>query len=59
MHSAIDFDSTRVFIGGVWRAGGSGQTLPLHNPSDGTPLAQIERGNGADVDAAVQAAQAA
>ena len=59
MHHDIGFDTTQVFIGGAWRAGESGQTLPLHNPSDGTLLAHIARGNAADVDAAVRAAQAA
>ena len=55
----IPFDTTQVFIGGRWRAGSGGQTLPLLNPSDGSTLAQIARGNAADVDAAVQAAQTA
>ena len=59
MHSGIDFDTTQVFIGSAWRAGESGQTLPLHNPSDGTLLAHIARGNAADVDAAGLAAQVA
>ncbi len=57
--NALPFDTTPVFIGGRWRACASGETLPLLNPSDGTLLAQIARGNAADVDAAVQAAQAA
>ncbi len=55
----IPFDPQQVLIGGQWRAPASGQTLPLHNPSDGTLLAQIARGNAADIDAAVAAAQAA
>jgi aldehyde dehydrogenase (NAD+) len=55
----IPFDTTQVFIGGRWRAGSGGETLPLLNPSDGSLLASIARGNAADVDAAVQAAQAA
>ena len=59
MHHEIDFDTRQVLIGGAWRAGDSGQTLPLHNPSDGSLLAHVARGNAADVDAAVQAAQAA
>ena len=59
MHSAIDFDTTQVFIGGNWRAGNTRQTLPLHNSSDGALLAHIARGNAADVAAAVQAAQTA
>jgi aldehyde dehydrogenase (NAD+) len=57
--SLIDFDSTGVFIAGQWQACASGQTLPLANPSDGSPLARIARGQAADIDAAVGAAQAA
>ena len=57
--SSIPFDSSGVFIGGVWRACASGETLPLLNPSDGSLLAQIARGAAADIDAAVAAAQAA
>ena len=55
----IPFDPRQVLIGGQWRGPASGQTLPLHNPSDGTLLAQIARGQAADIDAAVAAAQAA
>ena len=55
----IPFNPRLVLIGGQWRAGSSGQTLALHNPSDGSLLAQIARGNAADIDAAVAAAQAA
>jgi aldehyde dehydrogenase (NAD+) len=59
MDSAIGFETGQVFIGGAWRAGASGETLPLINPSDGSLLAPIARGGAADVDAAVAAAQAA
>ena len=55
----IGFDTTGVFIAGTWRAGAGGETLPLINPSDGSLLAEIARGGKADIDAAVQAAQAA
>ena len=55
----VNFDSRQLCIGGVWRAGDSGQLLTLTNPSDGSELAQIARGNAADIDAAVRAAQAA
>jgi len=51
--------SDQVLIGGTWRAAAGGQTLPLINPSDGSPLAAIARGTAGDIDAAVQAAQAA
>jgi len=57
--STIGFETRHVLVGGQWRPGASGQTLPLVNPSDGTPLAEIARGQAADIDAAVQAAQAA
>ncbi len=59
MNHPMPFDTTQVCIGGTWRASHSGQTLPLHNPSDGSLLAHIARGDAADVDAAVQAAQQA
>jgi len=59
MNHPMPFDTTQVFIGGVWRAADAGQQLPLHNPSDGSLLAHIARGQAADVDAAVAAAQAA
>ena len=59
MDASIGFDAGQVFIGGVWRGGDNGQTLTLMNPSDGSALAAIARGNAADVDAAVRAAQAA
>ncbi len=49
----------RIFIAGQWRVGASRETLPLINPSDGSTLAQIACGNADDIDAAVQAAQAA
>jgi aldehyde dehydrogenase (NAD+) len=57
--SSIPFDSSGVFVAGVWRACASAETLPLFNPSDGTLLAQIARGAAGDIDAAVAAAQAA
>lgn len=53
------FDPSLLFIGGTWRACASGETLPVTNPSNGEDIARIARGGGADVDAAVEAAQAA
>ena len=55
----IPFDTTQLLIGGQWRAAASGATLALHDPSDGSELAQVARGTTADIDAAVVAAQAA
>jgi aldehyde dehydrogenase (NAD+) len=57
--SLIDFDTSQVLVGGAWRRAASGCTLALLNPSDGSPLAEIARGSATDVDAAIEAAQAA
>ena len=59
MTAAVSFDTAQLLIGGAWRGAASGKTLMLENPSDGSALAQIARGSAADIDAAVQAAQAA
>jgi aldehyde dehydrogenase (NAD+) len=55
----IPFDTDLVYIAGRWRRPAGGQTLPLFDPSEGTLLAHIARGQAADVDAAVAAAGAA
>jgi aldehyde dehydrogenase (NAD+) len=47
------------FIGNRWHAPAAGTELPMVDPSDGAPFAAIARGNAADIDAAVKAAQAA
>jgi len=54
--AAAAFDTSLVFVGGRWRRCADGRTLPLIDPSDGSPLGEIARGNAADVDAAVHAA---
>ncbi|MEX0317788.1 MAG: aldehyde dehydrogenase family protein [Ruegeria sp.] len=59
MADPIWFDPSLCLIGGDWRAASSGQTLPLINPSDGTEICRIARGDAVDIDAAVGAAQAA
>ncbi len=59
MDTRISFNTAQVCIAGRWRASDSGQKLALHNPSDGSVLAHIARGNAADIAAAVTAAQAA
>ena len=51
-------DPSLCLIGGRWVPAGGG-TLPLLNPSTGGPLAKIARGGGAEIDAAVAAAQGA
>ena len=53
------FDPAHCLIGGSWAPAHNGATLDLINPSDGSKLAEIARGNSTDIDAAVAAAQAA
>jgi aldehyde dehydrogenase (NAD+) len=56
---ALWFDPTKCFINGVWLPPVAGQFLPLVDPSDGSEICRIARGTSADIDAAVEAAQAA
>ncbi|MBV1866124.1 MAG: aldehyde dehydrogenase family protein, partial [Rhodobacteraceae bacterium] len=55
-HSTLWFDPTKCFINGQWVAPIEGRQLPLINPSDGTEICTIARGDAADIDAGVQAA---
>ncbi len=55
----VPFATDRVLIGGEWRVPAGGKTLALENPSDGSELARIARGDAADIDAAVAAARRA
>ena len=48
-----------LLIEGKWVASVSGQTIDLINPCDGKSFMQIDRGNAADIDLAVAAAQRA
>ncbi|WP_299707438.1 aldehyde dehydrogenase family protein [uncultured Tateyamaria sp.] len=57
MTDALWFDPSLMLIGGTWRA--ASDTLPLINPSDGSDLARIARGQAQDIDGAVAAAHAA
>jgi len=47
------------FIGNRWQPASGGATLPVVDPSDGAPFAEIARGTAADIEAAVRAAHAA
>ena len=47
------------FIGNRWVAPAGGETLPMIDPSSGQPFAAVARGNAADIDRAVRAAQSA
>ena len=59
MSDSPTFDTAQLLIGGAWRGAISGRTLMLENPSDGSDLAPIARGDARDIDAAVQTARAA
>ena len=54
-----DVPPAQHFIGGTFVRPATGLTLPVLDPSDGEPFTTIARGSPPDVDAAVQAAQAA
>ena len=55
----LQIDPSKCFIAGSWVGALSCETLPLINPSDGSTLCDIARGQSADIDAAVRAADAA
>ncbi len=57
--SPFPIETAQCFVAGAWQAPEGGGTLPLINPSDGNALCEIARGMGADIDAAVMAADAA
>lgn len=56
---ALDVDPAHCLIAGKWTPCASGALLPLINPSDGSNLCEIARGNADDIDRAVAAARAA
>jgi succinate-semialdehyde dehydrogenase / glutarate-semialdehyde dehydrogenase len=54
-----DLIGTRNFISGVWQGAAGGGRLPVHNPADGSLVAEVPDSTEADALAAVDAAQAA
>ncbi|MBY6141450.1 aldehyde dehydrogenase family protein [Leisingera daeponensis] len=59
MSDPLWFDPALCLIGGKWLPAADGGTLPLVNPSDGSEICRIARGGAADIEAAVQEAEAA
>ena len=53
------FETDKCFIDGRWVPARSGALLPLEDPSRGDEIGAIARGQSADVDAAVEAAERA
>ncbi|WP_281973311.1 aldehyde dehydrogenase family protein [Ruegeria faecimaris] len=59
MTNPLWFDPSLCLFGGAWQRPASQADLPLINPSDGSELCRIARGDAGDIDAAVAAAQKA
>lgn len=55
----LGLEANKCLIGGKWVAPMAGEYLPLVNPSDGSTLCEIARGQSSDIEAAVAAADAA
>lgn len=55
----LGIDPGKCMIGGAWVATATKETLALIDPSDGSTLCGIARGDSADIDAAVHAAERA
>lgn len=55
----LGVSASHCMIGGAWVPSQGNRTLSLSNPSDGSKLCEIARGNAADIDAAIGAADAA
>ncbi len=53
------YPTDRCFIDGSWVAPSGGDALAVENPSTGAEIARIARGQSADIDAAVGAAESA
>ena len=53
------FDPAKCLIGGKWVAPVGGGELPLNDPSTGARIGAIARGGAEDIEAAVEAAEAA
>ena len=57
--NALWYETEKCFIAGTWRPTLANETLAVENPSTGEEICRIARGRGADINAAVAAAQAA
>lgn len=59
LQAEFGFDSTCIFINGGWQDAGTGETLPVEDPSSGETIGEIGRGSAVDIDKAVSAARTA
>jgi len=49
----------QMFVGGKWVSSHSGRVYPVHNPARGSVIAEVPRGDSADVRLAIEAAKRA
>ncbi|HEX2104586.1 MAG TPA: NAD-dependent succinate-semialdehyde dehydrogenase [Solirubrobacteraceae bacterium] len=54
--AVIDGVKTQLYIGGEWRDGGDGGTIPVEDPATGETIAEVADATAADADAALGAA---
>nr|WCD24788.1 Tyr p 41 allergen [Tyrophagus putrescentiae] len=57
MAPKVDIKYTKIFINNEWHDSVSGKTFPVVNPSTEEVIAQVQEGDKADIDKAVQAAR--
>ena len=55
--AAVEYPDVRLLVGGVWRDGADGGSLPVLNPANGAEIGRVAVATIADLDAAAQAAQ--
>lgn len=55
----VFFTLLQIFINNEWHKSKSGKTFPTVNPATGEIIADVQEGDSADIDAAVQAANKA
>jgi succinate-semialdehyde dehydrogenase / glutarate-semialdehyde dehydrogenase len=54
--AVLDGVKTQLYIGGEWRDGGEGGTIPVEDPATGETLAEVADATAEDADAALRAA---
>src|SRR5215210_4471045 len=54
--AVLDGVKTQLYIGGEWRDGGDGGTIPVEDPATGETLAEVADATAEDADAALAAA---
>lgn len=59
MLDTLWFDPSKLLIGGHWIAPASGAIQPIEDPSTGSKIGSLARGQAEDIDAAVAAAETA